>query len=394
MKGKTNWRWLGWALWLIPLAAIAFLVARHPLLRSMTPSYHEAVDNWWAQRSVYIGPAGFNYLPAFLPFFSLYSWLPLVVCEILWRCTALGGLGFGLWHCLDMLAAKERWRAFALVSALSLPICLSALRNGQSSALLAASLVLAAWCLHRQRWWPAVAWLSLALTCKPLAIPAIGLAIMAFPGLWWRAAIGAGLVLVCPYFFALPSYVNELYAAFAGNIAACFEPGGDRTFADLNGVLMAVNFKLTGMISLAVRVGAGAALAVACWRLRGLGTDSRRVLLWLGFTGIYIMLFTPMNEANSYVMLAPALGLWGEWLLEHDARRSLRAIVAICVSMMFLPDLVGLVLGKYNGNEFAKFWCPLMTLVFLAMLAVQMRAALAESRRSAAPRNNPLRAAS
>jgi hypothetical protein len=187
--------------------------------------------------------------------------------------------------------------------------------------------------------------------------------------------------------------VNEVYAAFASNIAACFEPGGGgRTFADLNGVLMVANIKLTGMTSLIVRVAAGAAMAVACWFLRGLGADSRRVLLWLGFSGIYIMLFTPMNEANSYVMLASALGLWAQWLLEHHARWSVWVVVAICVSMMFLPDLVGLALGKYSGNEFAKFWCPLMTIIFLAMLVAQMRKALAESQNPGAPGNNNLRA--
>ena len=380
MNDKQFWRWLAWALWLLPALAIVVVAVTHPLERSMTPAYHEAVDHWWARQAVYTGPAGFNYLPAFLPFFALYSWLPLAACEILWRWSALAGLGFGLCRCVHMMTQKNRWQAFVLVSALCLPVCLSALRNGQASAHLAACLVLAAWCLHRQRCSPAAAWLCLALVCKPLAIPAIGLAVMAYPGLWWRALIGVALVLATPYLFSPANYVNDLYAAFATNIADCFEPTGNgRTFADVNGILMVFNAKLSGMTSLVVRVAAGAAMAIACWLLRRLAADdSRRVLLWLGFTGIYIMLFTPMNEANSYVMLAPALGLWALHFYERGATRWARAMVVICLTIMFLPDLVGLALGKDIGNEFAKFWSPLMTIVFLGILVRQMFAALAE----------------
>ena len=272
------------------------------------------------------------------------------------------------------MTASNQQRAFAAVTALSLPICLSALRNGQSSAHLAACLVLAAWCLHRERWWWSTLWLCLALVCKPLAIPAIALAVMAFPRLWWRTAIGVTVVLVGPYLLAPPDYVNDLYVAFANNLTQCFDTSG-RTFADLNGVLMPLNLTLTGTPSLVVRIVAGASMAVACWFARSLGSDIRRSLLWLGFTGVYIMLFTPMNEANSYVMLAPALGLWAWWHVEQKETLTIRALTAMSLTMMFLSDVIGLALGKDSGSEFAKFWNPLMALAFLGILLWRMRRA-------------------
>jgi hypothetical protein len=372
MKNERHWYWIALLLWLIPAVTITLLIAVHPLYRSMTPSYHESVENWWAHKAVYTSPAGFNYLPSFLPFFGLVAWLPLAVSEIIWRWLAFAGLGYGLWRCTCQLTATNRYRAFAVVTVLSLPISLSALRNGQSSAQLAACLVLAAWCLHQQRWWRTTLWLCLALVCKPLGIPAIGLAVMAFPKLWWRASIGVAAVLVGPFFLAPPMYVNDLYIAFAGNLVNCFDTG-ERTFADLNGVLMVLDIKLTGMSSLIVRLSAGALMAVAALFTQGLGKDIRRVLFWLGFTGIYIMLFTPMNEANSYVMLAPALGLWGWWHYEHKATRTFHAIMFMSLTMFLLPDVIGLISGKYNANQFAKFWNPLMTLVFLGILLVQMK---------------------
>ncbi|WP_300320802.1 glycosyltransferase family 87 protein [Accumulibacter sp.] len=374
---ERRWNWMAWGLWLITIAVIAAMVIGSPLERSMTPGYHHAVANWWARQPVYTGPTGFNYLPIFLSLFGLFAGLPIVAGELLWRAVAVVGLYAGLWRYCGVLAVGDRQRAFAVITALSLPLCFSALRNGQSSAQLAACLVLAAWCLHRQRCWWATLWLSLALVCKPLGLPAIGLAVMAFPGLWWRMAIGVAVVLVGPFLFVPPDYATGLYVDFANNLAQCLDPGG-RTFADLNGVLRPFGLTLDGMPSLLVRVAAGLAMAAACWFTRRLACQTDRALLWLGFTGIYIMLFTPMNEANSYVMLAPALALWAWRYLEQGATRTFRVFVALCVTMMFLPDLVGLAIGKQGGHEFGKFWNPLMTLAFLAILAWRMRCSYRE----------------
>jgi hypothetical protein len=93
---ERHWIWMAWTLWAISALVIASMIVAHPLVRSMTPGYHEAVANWWARQTVYTGPAGFNYLPIFLPFFGLFARFPLVVCEILWRGVAFVGLGFGL----------------------------------------------------------------------------------------------------------------------------------------------------------------------------------------------------------------------------------------------------------------------------------------------------------
>jgi hypothetical protein len=114
-------------------------------------------------------------------------------------------------------------------------------------------------------------------------------------------------------------------------------------------------------------------MAMVCWFVGVLGADFRRVLIWLGLTGVYIMLFTPMNEVNSYVMLAPALGLWTYWHVIQGARRTALAIAALSVSMVLLPNFVRPLFGHHIGNEFGKFWCPLMTLVFLGILLRRMK---------------------
>ncbi len=378
MKSRQFWNWATWLLWLLPVAVIAFSIVAHPLNRSTTQIYREAVESWSALRSVYTGSQGLNYLPVFIPFFSIFSWFSLPLGELLWRAVTVIGLYLGLRRWTGLVDRSNRDRAFFFVTVLALPLCVSSFRNGQSSGQLAASLVFAAWYLHGQRLGWAALWLCIALVCKPLAIPAIGLAVMAYPGLWWRVLPGALAVLLAPYLFAPASYVNDLYVSFAVNIVDCFNPSG-RTFADLNGVLMAVNVKLSGVPSLVVRVAAGLAMAIGCWQLRESRDDIRKALLWLGLTGSYIMLFTPMNEANSYVMLAPSLALWALWFSENDEKGTARVVAAMSLTMFVLPDLVGIAFEKQVGSEFAKFLYPLLTLVFVAILLRQMMRIISEA---------------
>ena len=370
MNAKNSlWFRLAIALWGIALAYLAIRTNVDPLSHSMTTGYHPAVAHWWAGQPVYRGPTGFNYLPAFLLLFSVFDWLPLALGELSWRFVAVAGLAVGLWRCVSLFAAdaEQQVRSLALATALLLPMALSALRNGQSSAHLAACLLWAFWCIGKQRWNGAMIWLTLSLLCKPLGLPAIGLAAMAFPRLRWRALLGVAVVLLAPYLFQSTCYVNEIYADFWRNIVDCSNPG-QRTFADINGVFRIVGLQVTGNWALGLSALAG--LLMAALSLLMVRFDDTKIsgLFWLGLTGGYIMLFTPMNELNSYVMLAPALAMWAVFWRERGEARNLNAMLLMVVTIVLLPDLVAIIFGRDRGFEFGKSWCPLLTLIFLSAI--------------------------
>ena len=79
------------------------------------------------------------------------------------------------------------------------------------------------------------------------------------------------------------------------------------------------------------------------------------------------MLFNPMTEANSYVILAPAMGVWAAWFLfaevEH-ARWLGWGLLGMVLSMGLLPNVV----RPLFGNYFALFWHPCLTIVFLTLI--------------------------
>ena len=80
------------------------------------------------------------------------------------------------------------------------------------------------------------------------------------------------------------------------------------------------------------------------------------------------MLFNPMTEANSYAIMAPALGAWAVWFLLGPAKERTRTlgwgVVFVAVTMGILPNI----LRPWLGNHFALFWYPAMAMIFLAML--------------------------
>ena len=378
MNAKSSvWFKCAVVLWLVVFTYIAVGLGGDPYHRSMTPSYHEAVGHWWAGQPVYTGPAGFNYLPVFLLLFSAFDGLPLVVGEIAWRFVAFAGLALGLWRCISLFVsdAREQTSSFALATALLLPMAFSTLRNGQSSAHLAACLLWALCCIGQQKWTGATIWLCLSLVCKPLGLPAIGLAAMAFPLLRGRAVVGLVVVLLLPYLFNPATYVNQIYLEFWQNIVDCSDAGvsiRDRTFADINGVLRIVGLQLTGKSALALSALAGVGLAALSLLLAKCADKKLGGLFWLSFTGGYIMLFTPMNELNSYVMLAPALSMWAVYFQARRDAWNFRGVLFMAITIIALPDLVAVVLGKETGFEFGKSWCPLLTLIFLGVLTQRL----------------------
>jgi hypothetical protein len=360
---ERRWACFAGLLWLLPLLVITIMVIAQPLKRTVTPLYHESVERWQNQEPLYDGPSGMNYLPTFVPIFAPYHALPLRVADVLWRWTAMAGLACGLWGLVRRNPGEFSWRSFALVTLLGLPLCLSALRNGQANAHLGATLLLAALCLTAEYWWGASLLIALAVAIKPLGLAAVGLALVAFPLLWWRLGLAILLIVAIPFLIGPEPYVQSQFLDALHNIRQCSEVTQNR-FADFNGLLRAFGIPLTGNISLLVRAGAGAALAVFCGGVVRKLPERERALTWLAVVACYLMLFNPMNESNSYVIFGPMAALW-TWRFVQTGRRHLAwTFIIMLATMSLLPNL----LRHWLGNYFALAWHPAMTIIFLGIV--------------------------
>jgi hypothetical protein len=345
------------------MLVITVLVIARPERRTVTPLYHAAVECWWHRQPLYSGPAGMNYLPHFAVLFTPYHLAGRVLGDLFWRWTAAGGLAAGLWLFCGALAGRDRLRAFVVVSALSLPLSLPALQNGQANAQLAAAFLLAGWFLQAQGWGTAVLFLGLATCIKPLGLAAMALAWAVEPRLWWRLACGLVVFVGLPFLAGPPGYVADQYLAAAENLRQCAVVTEHR-FADLNGLLRTLGIPLTGTAATGARALAGVGLMFLCRGAARREPGPIRALVWLSVTAAFLMLFNPMTEANSYVILAPALALVAWHELSRGARWLGWLLVAMALTMGLLPNA----LHPFLDNRFALVWHPAMTLAFVGVI--------------------------
>ena len=363
---ERRWRIFALGVWAVVALVITIMVALNPEKRTVTHLYHAAVERWQAHSPLYDGPSGMNYLPSFVPIFAPFHFLSRTLGDVVWRWFAMSGLAFGLGWIARTERPDLRWRTFAALTLLALPLSLGAVRNGQANAHMGVLFLLTAVALATQRWSVACLLVGLAVAIKPLGLAAAGLVFMAFPALWWRLAISVPAFLLLPWLMGPGDYVQGQYADALKNLRECASISEHR-FADLNGLFRTFGAELTGRPATFVRLMACAVFAAVCF------VGVRRLPLlersfgWLAAAAGFLMLFNPMNEANSYVMLAPVLAFW-VWRFGSTGEPALAwLLVFMLLSMSLLPNLV----RPWLGNSFALAWHPLMTMVFLGVLLVK-----------------------
>ncbi|MGC9196267.1 MAG: glycosyltransferase 87 family protein [Syntrophobacteraceae bacterium] len=371
---------LGILTWFAPMLVISVLVALNPQHRTLIPLYRSAAGAWWAGKNLYAGPGGMNYLPQFAVLFSPFYFLPVPFGDILWRWCQAVLLSAGLWSLCKELAdsamgqtgpldapcsSLASYRIFFYASLLTMPLCLGALRNGQANGLLAGLGLCSTALLARRRWWWAAALIVLSIGIKPLGIVMLLLAAAFYAPLRLRILTAIGALAVFPFLFAHAGYVSAQFYAFFANIGRCAAVHQNR-FADIGGIARAFGIELPRAISVTARLVAGGGF-LWLWLAGGKRLREPFRAMWLlTLVSSYLMLFNPMNEANSYAILAPAFGLWAPAAFSVTLRRWFGWLtVAICLSMSLLPALLHPVFGNY----FALFWCPLMTALFIGILA-------------------------
>jgi hypothetical protein len=356
------------ALWLLPVVALTVMVTLHPEKRTVTPLYHDAAANWQAGKTLYMGPGGMNYLPHFALAFAPFEAMPAPWGDITWRWLSAGLLAGGFWRLARQLRPDAPEQLFFWSSLFGLLLCLDAIRSGQANALFAALTTHAVVFLMQQRWWLTTLAIFAALVIKPLGLVLLLLAPVVYRPMIWRAALGCVIFAAFPFLFGKPHYVWSQYEALVENLRAC-SVVTDHRFADINGLLRTLGLGLSDRASQLLRVLAGGATLGLCWLGARRLTDPSKGVFLLALTTAYLMLFNPMNEVNSYVILAPVLAALAAFYLKFDEPKSLGwALVLMAVTMAVLPEL----LRKVYGNSFALWWHPLMTLVFVALLVWRM----------------------
>lgn len=315
--------------------------------RTVTRAYDAAAQNWVEGESMYLTEegVGFLYLPQAAILYVPFSQLPEPWGQIGWRCVGVALLAYSLNRLCRITNPDNRAIHWGVVF-VSLLLCISAVLNGQSTVHMTAVMVLAAVCLSRERWNEATGWLMIGLAIKPLILVMVLLTGAVIPSMRKRIVLGTLAVISAPFVFQRPDYVVSQYRDFVVMLQAAHHLGVEAWWAQLFGMLRNVGLDVAGRWQTVIRLTA-ALLTLGLTFLTYRHLPKRRRAIWLfSMSAIYILLFNPRTENNTYCLLAPALGLF--YAEELGLRKRI-------IHGLGLLSLAFLTLGSY---EIGKFVTP------------------------------------
>ena len=348
---------LPWAIWvgLLLVVSVRLLGGER---RTVTDAYEQAAQHWMAGEPMYeMSGRGFLYFPQAAIVYAPFASVGDPWGDILWRFCGIALFGWSILRISRVMAPgdPEFHLGIVFVSAL---LCFSCLRNGQSTLPMTALMLLAAECIYQRRWNRAALCLALGFAVKPLVLVMLLLAAAVVPQLRVRLAVGLVLVLLTPFLLQNPAYVLEQYQDCFAMMRVAHDLGHQDWWAQTFGMLRTVGVHIAGSMQTGVRLAAALVTLCATVIVFRRSPEARRPVWLFTLSAVYLLLFNPRTENNTYCLLGPALGMfYAEELIAKNRRWHAGGLILLAL----------LTLGSY---ELGKLMTPSgMPPVWLAPLA-------------------------
>lgn len=297
-------------IWIAYGFIFAAIVAVDPVKRTVTHEYRGAAVGWWAGESIYeMGEGGYLYLPHAGMLYTPYALLPLRVGEPLWRITGIGLFGWSIWRLCGVFGGPRQRLWFLVATVAAIPPSLASARNGQANLAMAALMAFAAVDLGRALWMRGAGSLLLTVVLKPLGLVPCLLAAGCYP----RKLIGplaAGLVLLgaVSYLHYDHDYVTQQYVEFVAKMQVARAPLV-HNYCDVQGLARTLGFDPPKPLMTVIQALAALLTFWAAWMAVRRYDAARGAFVCLALAALYLLLFNPRTETNSYVLIAPFAGL-------------------------------------------------------------------------------------
>ena len=297
-------------LWIALLAGVLGRVAFDKVTaQTVLPIYLEGGRRWENAEPLYGPmPAGLDVIrnpPLIAALTVPFTELPPRFAALLWRILLIGLYALGLFQFLRDVAPPISALRRDIFWMLGAVLVLNAFNNAQLNLLIVASALLGVAAAARGHWWVSAFWLTLSGQVKIYPFALAGLVCVAFPRtMIWRTALMliAGLLLPCV--LANPQYALDQYRSFAITLKADdrTDVAIERTTRDWS--ILPRSF--AGVIvprEVVLPVAAIAGIAFAFWVALANREERLRLAFSLGI--LWMLLFGPNTEMNTYSILAP-----------------------------------------------------------------------------------------
>jgi hypothetical protein len=272
--------------------------------------YQEAARHFAAHQPLYNlrNIDEFQYFPHAAIVFLPFQWLGGALGGVVWRALGWAVFGAGMWRLSKRVAPRDADELFLDATLLVLGPSAMALLSGQANLMVAAAALHATAELADRGWWRAAAWLMLALALKPIAAVMVLLTAVQYPSTRRPFAFMALILILLPFVVAPYDYMLAQYRDCWTKLTLSAQP--NREFEDLGSLFERLGWTPPRLLMLAVELAAALGAAVTCRRLRR-ESEPLAALYLLAVASLYLMLFNPRTQPNSFVIAAPVVALAG-----------------------------------------------------------------------------------
>jgi hypothetical protein len=137
-----------------------------------------------------------------------------------------------------------------------------------------------------------------------------------------------------PFLTQHPAYVLDQYAAFWSSLTKAVHVGSvDKGWTTPFNALQVLGLTVPEKVQTLLRVAAAFGTLALCWMSRRRHGVVRSAVFLFSLSVVYLMLFSPRTENNTYAMLGPAIAVFlaGAYFLE---RRPAEGILLSCMAVV------------------------------------------------------------
>jgi len=345
------------------LIAVAVMVIIDPTKRSVSAGYMSTALEFLAGERLYSPEtsAGFLYLPAFAVVYTPLTVLGLTLGDLIWRGATVALLAFAMLRVVRRLQPKcDELELFGLALLIGLVGAAGAIRNGQSTTLLAATTLLAFDAAYDRALAKAALWATLAVIAKPLGIVVWLLIGGTRPAALPWLILFLAVTLALPYAVADPAYVSAQYSQFV-EVLRNISPS-EEAWADFAAILSVLDIPVSQAVAYGVRaIAAVMTFLAAFWLVRH--ADYLRAALFPATLACsYMLLFNPRAEPNTYILMAVPFAILAAYILRETTQVAAgRAVVVACVALGTGA------MGRWVMDTFDPWSKPLLLIICLAI---------------------------
>lgn len=304
-------KWVAVGVWVLLILGVFGRVAfSRPEKGSVVPIYLTAGERWVNGEPLYGVVPGLDLYrnpPGVAALFAPLTLLDPKLAAIIWRAACLSVYAVGvrrlIRNVMPPLGEWERCGLWVVSGVLALP----AFNNGQINLLIVATAVCGVTAAVRGNWWEAAGWLAGCgwLKVYPFAVGMLA-CLFAPRQLSWRLLIAAAVLFGLPFLCQQPAYVWDRHSEFITETAADDRSDAELVRAPRDWTILArtwVGLAVPRSVAMGTALTAAVVFAGLVWLNRKSARTAGLLALSLGL--VWLTLFGPRTEANTYAMLAP-----------------------------------------------------------------------------------------